>query len=160
MVSAYTVVNPSLGHRTVVAPPCFAKLAYSQASLALSPRRRSQSARAVRPASLAASAPYSACRQSPVKVGAAQSGLGSPRERDRKLRPSRFGRSSSSLEAPHAASSLAAFEATIEHAPTVPHQSLCFSCAARLPFVGRARSAHIRVYLVIEARARRFSSGA
>jgi len=59
-----------------------------------------------------------------------------------------------------AASNLTAFEATIKHARTVLPQSLCFSCAARLPFVGRARSAHIRVYLVIEASARRFSSDA
>jgi hypothetical protein len=75
--------------------PCFAKLAYSRASLALSPRCRARSARAVRPASLAASARYSLCRQSPVKVSAIRLGLGMPREQDRWLRPCKFGRSGS-----------------------------------------------------------------
>ena len=95
MVSSYKVVNPSLGSRTFAAAPRFAKLAYPHASLALSPRCRSRSAWAVRPASLAASAPYSVCRQSPVKVGAAQPGLDMSREQDRWLRPRRFGRSGS-----------------------------------------------------------------
>jgi len=92
MVSVYKVVNPSLGHRTFIAAPCFAKLAYSRATLALSQRCRSRSAWAVRPASLAASARYSVCRQSPVKVGALRLGLGMPREQDRWLRSCRFGR--------------------------------------------------------------------
>jgi len=95
MVSSYKVVNPSLGHRTVAAAPCFTKLAYSHATFALSPRCRSRSAWAVRPASLAASARYSLCHQSPVKVGAVQPGLGMPCEQDRWLRPCRFGRSGS-----------------------------------------------------------------
>ena len=92
MVSSYKVANPSSGYRALATTPCFAKLASSHASLALSQRCRSRSARAVRPASLAASARYSVCRQSPVKVDAAQSGLGMPREQDRWLRPWRFAR--------------------------------------------------------------------
>jgi hypothetical protein len=60
----------------------------------------------------------------------------------------------------HPGSSLAAFEATIEHARTVLHKSLCFSCTAHLPFVAYSRSAHIVAHLVIEARARRFSAAA
>jgi len=95
MVSAYKIVNPSLGYRTSAAVPCFAKPAYSRASLALSPRCRSRSARAVRPAPLAASARYSVCRQPPVKVGATQPGLGISREQNRRLRPRRFARSGS-----------------------------------------------------------------
>jgi len=95
MVSSYKVVNPSLGYRAFVELACFAKLAYSHTSLALSPRCRPRSARAVRPASLAASARYSVCRRSPVKVGAVQPGSGMPREQDRWLRPCRFGRSGS-----------------------------------------------------------------
>ena len=70
MASSYKVVNPSLGCRTFAAASCFAKLVYSRASLALSLRCRSRSARAVRPASLAASARHSACHLSPLKAGA------------------------------------------------------------------------------------------
>ena len=70
MVSSYKVVNPSLGSRTFAAAPRFAKLAYPHASLALSPRCRSRSAWAVRPASLAASARPSVRRQALVKVRA------------------------------------------------------------------------------------------
>ncbi len=70
MFSSYKVVNSSSGRGTFEAPSRFANLACSRASLALSPHCRSRSARAVRPASLAASARYSACRQSPIKVGA------------------------------------------------------------------------------------------
>ena len=70
MVSSFKVVNPSLGYRALAAAPCFARLAHSHASLALSPRCRSRSVRTVRPASLAASARYSVCRQSLVKVSA------------------------------------------------------------------------------------------
>jgi hypothetical protein len=95
MVSSYKVANPSSGYRALATASCFAKLASSHASLALSGRCRSRSARAVRPASLAASARYSVCRQSPVKIGAAQPGLGMPREQDRWLRPCRFARSGS-----------------------------------------------------------------
>ena len=86
--------------------------------------------------------------------------FGLPRERDRKLRPRRFGRSSISLGEPHAASSLATFEATIEHARTVLLRSLCFSCAAHLPFVAYTRLACICACLAFEARTRRFSSAA
>jgi len=68
MVSSYTVVNPSSACRAFATPSCFAKLAYSHASLAFPSRCRSHSARAVRPASLAASARQSSCRQSLVKV--------------------------------------------------------------------------------------------
>jgi len=71
-----------------------------------------------------------------------------------------LGRSCKPISADLRASRFPRIEATIEHARTVLHQSLCFSCAARLPFVGHARSAHIRSCLVIEARARRFSSAA
>ena len=95
MVSSYKVVSPSLGYRTFAAAPCLAKLAYSRASLALSPHCRSRSARAVRPASLAASARYSVCRRSPVKVGAVQPGSGMPSAQYRCLRPRRFVRSGS-----------------------------------------------------------------
>jgi len=95
MVSSYTVVNPSLGCCALAGSPRFAKLAYSHATFALSQRCRSRSARAVRPASLAASARYSVCRRSPVKVGAVRLGLGMLREQDRWLRPCRFGRSGS-----------------------------------------------------------------
>jgi len=70
MVSSYKVVNPSLGYRAFVESACFAKLAYSHATLALSPRCRSRSAWAVRPASLAVSARYSVCRQALPKVRA------------------------------------------------------------------------------------------
>jgi len=95
MVSSYKVVNPSLGCRTFAAASCFAKLVYSRASLALSPRCRSRSAWPVRPASLAASARPSACHRSPVKVGAVQPGPGMPRAQNRWLRPRRFSRSGS-----------------------------------------------------------------
>jgi len=95
MVSSYKVVSPSLGYRTFAAAPCLAKLAYSRASLALLLRCRSRSAWAIRPASLAASARYSVCRQSPVKVDAAQPGLSMSREQDCRLRPRRFARSGS-----------------------------------------------------------------
>ena len=95
MVSSYKVVNSSLGYRTFAAAPRFAKLAYSHATLALSPRCRSWSAWAVRPASLAASARPSVCHQSPVKVGAVQPNPGMPREQDRWLHPCNFGRSGS-----------------------------------------------------------------
>ena len=95
MVSSYTVVNPSLGCCALAGSPRFAKLAYSHATFALSQHCRSRSARAVRPASLAASARYSVCRRSPVKVGAVRLGLGMLREQDRWLRPCRFGRSGS-----------------------------------------------------------------
>jgi len=64
MFSSYKVVNPSLGCRTFAAVPCFENAAYSHAILALSWRCPPRSARAVRPASLAASARYSVCRQS------------------------------------------------------------------------------------------------
>jgi len=70
MASSYTVVNPSSACRAFAAAPRFAKLAYSHAALALSPRCRSRSVRAVRPASLAASVRPSVCQQSLVKVGA------------------------------------------------------------------------------------------
>jgi hypothetical protein len=60
----------------------------------------------------------------------------------------------------HPGSSLSAFEATIEHDRAVLHKSLCFSCAAHLPFVEHARSAHLLVRLAIKARARRFTSAA
>ncbi len=93
MFSSYKVVNSSLGRGALATASFLAKLAYSQASLALSSRCLSRSARAVRPASLAASARQSACQQAPVKVGAVQPGLGMPRERDRWLRPCGFGRS-------------------------------------------------------------------
>jgi len=92
---SYKVINPSLGHRTSAAAPCFAKLAYSHATFAISPHCRSRSARAVCPASLAASAQHLACHRSPVKVGAVQPGPGIPRAQDRWLRPRRFGRSGS-----------------------------------------------------------------
>ena len=95
MVSSYNVVNPSLGYRTFAATPCLEKLAHSHANLALSPRSRSRSAWAVRPASLAASARPSACHRSPVKVGSVRLGLGMPREQDRWLRSCRFSRSGS-----------------------------------------------------------------
>jgi len=42
MFSSYKVVNPSLGYRALAASPCFAKLAYSHGSLALSRRCRSR----------------------------------------------------------------------------------------------------------------------
>jgi len=70
MVSSYKVVNPGLGYRTFAAEPRFAKLAHSHATLALSTPCQSRSARAVRPASLAASARYSVCRRVLVKVRA------------------------------------------------------------------------------------------
>jgi len=70
MVSSYKVVNPSLGYRTFAATPCLEKLAHSHANLALSPRSRSRSAWAVRPASLAASARPSVRRQALAKVRA------------------------------------------------------------------------------------------
>src|SRR6266568_1680648 len=95
MVSSYKVFNQTLAYRVLASAPCFAKLAYSQASLALSQRCRSRSVRAVRPASLAASAPYSACPQSPIKVGALQPSLALPSEQDRWLRPHRLGCSAS-----------------------------------------------------------------
>jgi len=68
MVSSYKVFNPSLGCCALAESPCFAKLAYSHASLALSQRCRPRSARAVRPASLAASARSAVCRQALAKV--------------------------------------------------------------------------------------------
>jgi hypothetical protein len=70
MVSLYKAVNPSLSRGAFATTSCFAKLAYSHASLALSQRCRSRSARAVRPASLAASARLSVCRQPLVKAHA------------------------------------------------------------------------------------------
>jgi len=70
MVSSYKVINPSLGCRTFAAAPRFAKLACSGASLALSPRCQPRSVRAVRPASLAASARPSVRRQALAKVRA------------------------------------------------------------------------------------------
>ena len=70
MVSSYTVVNPSSACRAFAVAPCFAKLTYSHAALALPPPCRSRSVRAVRPASLAASARHSICQQSPLKAGA------------------------------------------------------------------------------------------
>ena len=70
MVSSYRVVAPSPGCRAFARSVCFAKLAYSHAPFALPPHCRSRSGRAVRPASLAASARHSVCQQSPVRVGA------------------------------------------------------------------------------------------
>ena len=52
MVSSQSVVGPSSGCRAFARSLCFARLAYSHATLALSPGCRSRSARAVRPASL------------------------------------------------------------------------------------------------------------
>ena len=160
MVSSCKVFNLSLGRGAFAMTPCFAELAYSRASLALSPRCRSRSVWAVRPASLAASSRHSSASSLWSRSVCYASRPG----RTGRVRPqasvTQVGHSSSNLEAPHAASSLAAFEATIEHARTVPHQSLRFSCAARLPFVERARSAHIRASLVIEASARRFPADA
>ncbi len=95
MFSSYKVVNPSFGYRAFAAPPCFAKLAYSHASLALFLPCQSRSVRAVRPAPLAAGARYSACLQSPVKVGASCSRAVPCHEQDRGLRPRRFGWSGS-----------------------------------------------------------------
>jgi len=91
MVSSYTVINPSSACRAFATPSCFAKLAYSHATLALPSRCRSQSARAVRPASLAASTRQPSCRQSLVKVWrVGQAGLGVSRKRDHRLRPRVF----------------------------------------------------------------------
>jgi len=160
MVSSHSAIGPSSGSRAFEGSSCFAKLAYSSVTLALSPHFPSRSAQAVRPASLAASARRSACHQSPLKTGALHSQGSVLRERDRKLRPRRFGRSSVCLGTLRAASSPEAFEATIEHARTVLHQSPLLSCAAHLPLVERARSACICACLVIEAGARRFSSDA
>ena len=57
---------------------------------------------------------------------AMQPGWGLPREQDRKLRPCRFGRSSICLRALHAASSLAAFEATMRrHANAFKRKAFC-----------------------------------
>jgi len=70
MVSSYKVFTLSFGRDAFAMTPCFAKLAYSRASLALSPRCQARSARAVRPASLAVSAPHPVCRQSPLRAGA------------------------------------------------------------------------------------------
>ena len=70
MFSSYKVVNSSLGRGALATASFLAKLAYSQASLALSSRCLSRSAWAVRPAPLAAGVRYSAYRQSPIKVGA------------------------------------------------------------------------------------------
>jgi len=72
MVSSYKVVNPSFGCRAFATSSCFAKLAHSRATLALSPHCRSRSARAVRPAPLAVSARHSLCHQSLVKAGASR----------------------------------------------------------------------------------------
>jgi len=68
--SSSMVVRASFGRRVFARSPRFAKLAYSQTTLALSPRCQSRSPRAVRPASLAASARHSVCHQSLIKVGA------------------------------------------------------------------------------------------
>jgi len=70
MVSYQSAIGPSSGRRAFEGTSCFAQLAYSSATLALSPHCPSRSARAVRPASLAASARYSVCHQSPLKAGA------------------------------------------------------------------------------------------
>jgi len=125
MVSAYKVVDPSLCHRTVAAPPCFAKLAYSYATFALSQRCRSRSARAVRPASLAANARHSACRQALAKARAScTQACACHARKSRWLRPCRFSRSSFRLGAFQAASSLATFEATMpRHANAFKHQA-------------------------------------
>jgi len=64
---------PCSGCRAFEGSSCFAELAYLGATLALSPHCPSLSARAVRPASLAASARHSVCQQSPFKAGAPRS---------------------------------------------------------------------------------------
>ena len=160
MVSSYKVVNPSLGYRTFAVAPRFAKLAYSHASLALSPRCRARSAWAVRPASLAASAPYSACRRALVKVTA----LCGQAWACHAGTIAGFGHAGFAVQAPISehfmhlpVSQLLTPQSS---ARTVLHQSICFSCAAHLPFVGLARSAHVLAFLVFEARARRLSAAA
>jgi len=69
MVSSHSVLAHSSGCHALGKSSCFAKLAYSCATLVLSSRCRSWVARAVRPAPLAASARHSVCHQSLVKVG-------------------------------------------------------------------------------------------
>ena len=137
MVSSYKVVNSSLGHSAFATTSCFAELAYSRASLALSPRCLPRPARAVRPASLAASARHSVRHQSLVKVGAPCSqAWACHAKQDHSPRPRRFCRSSSRLEAFHPAFGLAAFEATMQrHANAFKHQAFyragqTRSCAA------------------------------
>jgi len=73
MVSSHSAIGPSSGCRAFEGSSCFAELAYLGATLALSPHCPSLSARAVRPASLAASARHSVCQQSPLKAGAPRS---------------------------------------------------------------------------------------
>jgi len=73
MVSSHSAIGPSSGCRAFESSSCFAELAYSSATLALSPHCPSRSARAVRPASLAASARHSVCHQSLLKAGAPRS---------------------------------------------------------------------------------------
>jgi len=68
VVSSYTAVDSGSVCRPSATASCFAKLAYSRAPFALPLRCRSRSARAVRPASLAASARQSSCYHSPVKA--------------------------------------------------------------------------------------------
>ena len=73
MVSSHLVPARSSGCHAFGQSSCSAELDYSRATLALSSRCRSRSARAVRPTSLAASARHSVCHQSLVKVGASGS---------------------------------------------------------------------------------------
>jgi hypothetical protein len=88
-----------------------------------------------------------------------QPGLGVSRL-PRRLRSRNFCRSCAYLLALHTASSLATFEATIEHARTVLHRSLCSRLRSESAVRWRARSAHILACLVIEARAGWFSAAA
>ena len=73
MVSSHSAIGPSSGCRAFEGSSCFAELAYSSATLALSSHCPSRSTRAVRPASLAASARHSACHRPPLKAGAPRS---------------------------------------------------------------------------------------
>jgi len=70
MVSSHSVLAHSSGCHAFGQSSCSAKLAYSRATLALSPRCWATAERAVRPAPLAVSARHSVCHQSLVKVGA------------------------------------------------------------------------------------------
>src|SRR6266568_6698112 len=84
MVSSYKVVNSSPGRGALATASCLAKLAHSHATLALSPRCQSRSARAVRPASLAASARKPFCHQLAFPARhPTHTGLGLSREQDR-----------------------------------------------------------------------------
>jgi len=160
MVSSYKVVSPSLAYRTFAATPRFAKLAYSHAVL-LYPHIAGHGQRGLSvplrwwPAHGLRSAVRLWSRSERLAAWPGHITRARPLASSMQVWP--FGLRFAAF---HPASSLATFEATIEHARTVLHQSLCFVYAAHLPVVGFARSARILARLVIQARARRFSAAA